>query len=137
MSALMKPKKITLKTLDGEFKEFTLHRLPATLGREIAYQYLACNMPKIGNYDLSKELCNKMLGFVTVVIGDSEVAALTSDDLINNHCPDWEILSQLEDAMLDYNTSFLAGGKASIFSKILDRSITLLGTVILTDSSER
>lgn len=133
---LLKPKKVSIKSLDGVDCNFTIHRLPATLGREIAYQYLPANMPKVGDYAKSKELSDKMLAYVCADI-NGDLVPLVGDDLINNHCHDWEVMSKLEDVMLDYNTSFLADGKGSIFSRIFERSMTLLGTVILTDSSEQ
>ena len=125
--ALLKPKKVTLKDLDGNEHDFTLHRLPALLGREIAYQYIGANMPRMGDYKLSLELNAKLMAHVTKNIGEID-QPLNTPELIDNHTVDWELLSSLEDAMLDYNSSFLANGKDSIFSTICERSLMWLIT---------
>ena len=129
---------MSLKDLDGVDREYTIHRLPATLGREIAYQWLNANMPHVGDYKLSKELSNKMMAHVTVQIGDENPKSqpLDSDELINNHAPDWEVLSKLEDEMFSYNTSFLAEGKGSIFSTICDATIRYVVTRMSTRLSD-
>ena len=137
---LLKPKKIELKDLDGKMHEYTIHRLPATLGREIAYQYIGANAPRVGNYELSVELNAKLMAHVTKKIGDLD-QPLNTPELIDNHIPDWELGSALEDAMFNYNSSFLAGGKASIFSKICEQSlmwcITQMSTVLSDPSSDQ
>jgi len=124
---LLKPKEVELKDLDGVTHTYTIHRLPALLGREIGYQFIGANMPRVGDYELSVELNSKLMAHVTKKIGDLE-QPLNTPELIENHVPDWELLSSLEDAMLDYNTSFLAQGKDSIFSTICERSLMWLIT---------
>ena len=131
---LIKPRKFTIETIDGEELEFTIHRLPATVGREIAYQYLSANLPAVGKYEVSKQLRDKLMSYVTVQINDTQVA-LTSDELIDNHCRDWETADKVEDEMLKYNTSFLADGKGSIFSILCQAAVKAWLTPISMESS--
>lgn len=133
-SVLIKPKEITVTDLDGEEHDFKIHRLPATIGREVAYQYMQANMPALGNYEKSAELFQKLMAHVTKKIGGDWVP-LDSPDLIDNHTVDWQMGSQLEDAMIRYNTDFLPDGKASIFSAICQAAVKAYLTPITTDSS--
>lgn len=132
---MIKPQEITVKSQDGVELKFTIHKLPATLGREIAYQYIQANMPAVGNYEKSKELRDKLMAHVTVKIGD-EVTPLNTDDLIDNQCHDWETADKVEEEMLKYNTSFLPDGKGSIFSAICQAAVKAYLTPISTDLSE-
>ena len=117
---LIKPKVVVIIDPDGKEKTFTISRLPATVGREIAYQFLPANLPGTANYTLSKELSDKMMSHVTVKTGDIDIP-LNSDALINAHTGHWEVLSKLEDKMLEYNTSFLADDKSTSLTTIVRR----------------
>ena len=81
----------------------------------------------MGDYKLSLELNAKLMAHVTKNIGEID-QPLNTPELIDNQTVDWELLSSLEDAMLDYNSSFLANGKDSIFSTICERSLMWLIT---------
>lgn len=133
---LIKPEELKVTTLDGVELTFTIHRLPSTVGREIAYQYLQANMPAVGNYEKSKELRDKLMSYVTVKIGDIETP-LSSDELIDNQCHDWQTADKIEDAMLRYNCDFLAEGKASIFSMLCQAAVKAYLTPISIPSSEQ
>ena len=130
----IKPKPVTVSTQDGEELEFTIHRLPSTIGIDIAYQYMQANMPAVGNYKKADELRKLLMSHVTKDINGDQTP-LDSDDLLNNHCPDWEVISQLEDAMISYNTSFLEDGKGSIFSRLCQAAVKAYLTPISTELS--
>lgn len=132
---MIKPEEIQVTTQDDVELTFKIHRLPATLGREIAYQYLNANLPAVGSYEKSKELRDMLLSHVTVQIGDLETP-LDSDELIDNQCHDWQTADKLEDAMLRYNCDFLPEGKASIFSMLCQAAVKAYLTPISTQSSE-
>lgn len=117
---LIDPKEITIKYEEEEYK-FNISKLPATVGREIISKYPIANMPKIGDYAVSQETMFKLMKYVERVYAD-RVQPLTNETLINNHVPSWEILTQIEFAMIEYNCSFFRNGKALDFLK---KSISL------------
>ena len=110
---LIKPKVVQVKDADGEEHEFTISRLPAIAGREVLAKYPLANMPKTGDYEVSREAMQLMMGHVGKTLENGELVLLKSQALINNHVPDGEALIRLEIEMLRYNTSFFgnAGGQ--------------------------
>ena len=62
---------------------------------------------------------------------------LETRDLINNHCPSFETIIQLEAQMIDYNTSFFHDGKGLTFFQRLEALATEKITGILTVLSDR
>lgn len=114
MAALLKPKTVTVTSLDGEEKDFIISRLPATVGREIVAQYPLAALPKIGDYAVNEAMALKMMAYVAVAGVEPELR-LTTKVLVDNHATDWEMLFQLERAMLAYNTSFFGKEGLSTF----------------------
>ena len=57
----------------------------------------------------------RMMCFVEVVQSDGKTLALTTQALVDNHCPDWEVLVKIEAAMMEYNCSFFENGGLSNF----------------------
>lgn len=108
---MLYPKPLELRTSAGTEKTFILHKLPATVGREIVAKYPVANLPKLGDYGVSEATMLKLLGYVGVQIGDrAEPLMLTTRALVDNHAEDWETLARLEWAMLEYNCSFFENG---------------------------
>ena len=115
---LIKPKQIEVQDIDGNPLFFTISRLPALAGREVATQYVTSMFPKIGSYELNETLCIEMLSYTNALKGDIEVE-LASVELINQHTIDWEGLRALEREMIAYNTHFLVDGNDLTFSNLL------------------
>lgn len=111
---MLHPKPLELRTAAGVEKTFILHKLPATVGREIVAKYPVANLPKLGDYGVSEATMLKLVGYVGVQIDDRDgPLMLTTRALVDNHAEDWETLARLEWAMLEYNCSFFANGVRS------------------------
>lgn len=132
---LLQPKEIEING-----KTYRISKFPATVGREIIAKYPVSNMPKIGDYQVSEEIMVKLMSFVEVVAGDRSIRLMTRE-LINNHVPDWEALTQLEWEMLQYNCSFLTNGKSLSFleklAHLAEQKISEMLTASLGKSSVR
>ena len=114
---LIEPKEIVIKDI-----KFNISKLPATVGREIIAKYPVAMIPKIGDYRVSEETMIKMMAYVERIRDDGTPIALVNKALIDNHVPDWEVLAQLEFAMIEYNCSFFGNGKGLAF---LEKFISL------------
>jgi hypothetical protein len=125
---MIKEKEVELKNQDGVSKTFILSRLPAVPMREIMAKYPVSNIPKLGDYEVSKEVMTLLLSFVGVrVEGRDEPLLLNTIALINNHVDDAEQLLRLEYAMLEYNTSFFGqGGASNFFAGLLKKHLPLI-----------
>ena len=129
------------KEIEINGRKYILHKLPAIAGREIITQYPIANIPKIGSYETSQELMQKLLSYVTVKLENGNEIALETASLIENHVPDAITLMKLEKAMLQYSFDFLADGEISKFLdlvlKVADRQITKMLTLVLQQSSDQ
>ena len=106
------------KEIEVNGKIYRISKFPATVGREIVAKYPVSNMPKLGDYKVSEEVMLKLMSYVEVVLPERSIR-LSTQELVNNHVPDWETLAQLEWEMLSYNCSFLTNGKSlSFFEKL-------------------
>lgn len=121
---------------DGGTKSFIIHKFDAISGREIVTQYPTSGLPKLGDYKTNEDIMFKMMCFVKVKTGDTEVT-LNSRDLVNNHVPDWETLMRLEAALMEYNCSFFRNGKISNFLGDLAEKAPELILSMLTTLSEQ
>ena len=126
---LIQPKEVSFKYNDGEKdieKKYFISKFPAIAGREIVAKYPLSNLPKLGDYDISVEAMLKLMSYVTAVTTDGSEVALTTQSLIDNHIPDWEVLIKLEAAMLEYNCSFFGNGKALLSLETLKKQAVKL-----------
>lgn len=121
---------------NGEPRSFIIHKFDAISGREIVTQYPISGMPKIGEYKVNEEIMFKLMAFVSVRTGETKIA-LQTRELIKQHVPDWETLARLEWAVMEYNCSFFANGKASSFLDDLLTNIPASITSILIHLSEQ
>jgi len=126
---MIEPKEIEL---DG--RKYVISKLPATVGREIITQYPISNIPKVGDYKASKELMLKLMSYVAVNI-DGQELRLTTEDLINNHVRNGEVLISLEKEMFAYNFDFFTNGNLSSFLGTLEKVAGEKVTEILTTLS--
>lgn len=118
MADLIKPKEVEIKDCDGNVKTFIISRIPAVPMREVMAKYPVSNIPKLGEYQASKEVMGLLMSYVAVRVGEEgneREIQLTNTALINNHVPDAESLLRIEYAMLQYNTSFFGQGDLSNF----------------------
>jgi hypothetical protein len=128
------------KEIDINGKTYRISKFPATVGREIVAKYPVSNMPKLGDYKVSEEVMLKLMSYVETVLPERSIR-LSTQELVNNHVPDWEVLAQLEWEMLSYNCSFLTNGKSlSFFEKLAhlaEQKISEILTASLGKSSAR
>lgn len=133
MAELIKPKVVKLKNIDGEEKEFIISRLPAVPMREIMAKYPVSNIPKLGEYQASKDAMLLLLSHVAVEVGDdARQQRLSTLALIDNHVDDGEQLLRLEFAMLEYNTSFFGkGGSSSFLEGLIQKYLPLIISTLM------
>jgi len=123
------------KPIEIEGKNFILSKFPAIQGREIVAKYPLSAMPKLGDYAVNEETMLKLMAFVGVPRDSGEPLMLTTRGLIDNHCKSWEVLAQLEMAMLEYNCSFFGNGKGSTFLEAITQKAQQFLIKTLTDLS--
>ncbi len=131
---MLQPKPFEVETQSGERKTYILHKFPAIQGREIIAKYPVSLMPKLGDYGVNEETMLKLMAFVGVERQGGEAPLmLTTRALVDNHVPDWETLARIEFAMIEYNCSFFANGKASTLSSAIAAKAQALLSQMLTD----
>lgn len=136
--ALIKPKTVMVADSDGNEKPFIISKIPAVDAREVLAKYPTSNLPKVGDYDTSREAMLIMMKYVAVEIdGRDEPLCLTTQSLIDNHVEDGEQLMRLEMQMLGYNTSFFGKGGNSDFLEGLIRKYLPLIIQTATDSLQQ
>lgn len=109
---MLYPQEFRTKTQAGDERVYILSKLPAIAGREIVAKYPLSAMPKLGDYEVNEATMLKLMAFVGVPREGAEPLLLTTRALVDNHLPDWETLARVELAMLEYNVSFFASGRA-------------------------
>jgi hypothetical protein len=118
MADLLEPKEITVTTLNGMERTYTISKFPAVAGRSIVANYSLSSLPKVGDYAANEVTMLQLMCYVGVTIEKTgTLLLLKSADLINNHVPDWETLAKIEFEMIRYNTSFFDKGKVLSFFK--------------------
>lgn len=131
---LLQPKEVQVKLPNGGEKTYVISKFPATVGREIISKYPVANMPKLGDYKVSEDVMLLLMSHVAVKQENGNLK-LSTKDLVNNHVPDWEVLTRLEGLMMEYNCSFFENGQASIFLQGFAQKAQEWITRILTTSS--
>ena len=134
MADLLYPEEFSVSSQAGESRTYILSKFPTVAGREIVAGYPLTGIPKIGEYKANEEIMLKLMSYVAVQIGDSQVR-LSTRALIDNHVPDWETLARIEMAMMEKNCSFFANGRASAFLQGIAQKAQALITKTLTDLS--
>lgn len=132
---LIEPKEVELEGIT-----YRVGKFPAVTGREIITKYPISNLPKIGDYGVSQEIMLKLMAHVERVNPDGSAVRLSTEALVNNHVPSWEVLVKLEAAALEHNCSFFQNGKTSAFLEKLgvlaQRKATEILTGLLRTSSQ-
>ena len=125
------------KDIEINGKIYTISKFTAIEGREIVTQYLASGVPKLGDYKRNEELMLKLMKYVGVDNGNGGHLMLTTSALVNNHVEDWEALTKVEMAMMEYNCSFFQNGRVSTFLNDAAQKAPQWISKILTALSER
>ena len=129
---LNEPKDFEVVSSSGKTVKVILSKIPAIAGREIVTQYPVTGAPKIGNYEENQKLMIKLLSYVAIRSGDVQIR-LSSEDLINNHLPNAEVLLRVEKEMLAYNFDFFPLGEISSSLKTITQNAPEWITKTLTD----
>ena len=128
---LLEPKEVPVPLQSGGEKLFTISKFPAVDGREIIAAYPVANLPKIGDYGVSKATMLKLMSYVAVKTPAGTLLPLTTEALVNNHVPDWEALVNLEMQMLEYNTSFFEHGLLpGLLDRLLEKAAPMLSRIL-------
>ncbi len=133
----LEPEEIEIELAGGGTKTFIISKFPAVSGREIISQYPISGIPKLGDYKTNEEIMMKIMSFVAVKTSAGPAIKLTTRELVNNHVPSWEDLARIEWAMMEFNTSFLADGRASSFFDDLGAKLPSLISSMLTPLLEQ
>jgi hypothetical protein len=110
MAELIEPKETEING-----RTFVISKFNAVDGREIITQYPLSGMPKLGDYKTNEGLMLKIMSFAEAKTESGINIRLSTKELVNNHCGDWETLIKLEWEMIQYNCSFFQDGKSADF----------------------
>lgn len=121
---LIQAKKVTVTDSDGNARDYYIGKYPAIAGREILAKYPLSNMPKLADYEVSRETMIKLMSFVAVELEDGRMQTLKTEALIDNHVNDSEALLRLEIASLEYNVSFFGNAGVKSFRDYLLKTAT-------------
>lgn len=122
---LLKPKTVTVKTMDGDVKTVIISRLPGLVQREVMAKYPTSALPKIGDYATNEEMALKMLSYCEVETSAGTKVRLTTRDLIQNHLEDFRAIGSVEMEVVKYNFDFFGLGNGS-------HSLPDLGRAVIT-----
>ena len=118
MSDLIEPKDLEINDQSGKPRHYRIGKLPYLAGgREVCSQYLTTAAPKVGDYPRNEELARKLLSYVAVLLQDGTELRLKTDELINNHIPDFVTGARLEKEALEHNLGFSVIGKLQEYRK--------------------
>lgn len=140
MADFLDPTELVLTDDSGKEHKYILSKFPAVQGREIIAKYPTGMLPKIGDYAVSEEIMLKLMRFVAVESNGTRIP-LTTQALVDNHVPSWEVLAQIEMAMMEKNCSFfrkgtLSASLADIAQKSLQKILEIV-TPLSASSSQQ
>ncbi len=131
---LIEPKDIEIVSeQSGDTKSFVISKVPAIPMYKIVAKLPTTAIPKIGDFDEHEQTYMKLLSYAAVRNGEN-LLPLKTEQLINAHTGDWEVMGKLIAAMLENNVSFFANGKTSTFLAESITQVIALITKTLTDS---
>lgn len=137
----LKPKEVEIEDkVANEKNMYVISKIPAFEAVSIFDQELPAlvvNMLKINNLsrDRIKELTLNIMKYVAIK-KDDRLIPLTTEALIDNHCPSFETVNELLKQMINYNTSFFKDGKGLNFLQKLEALATEKITKILIQWSD-
>ena len=131
MTVFLKPKRYETKDMDGMPLVVTLHRFPATKGREILVKYPVALLPKVSVYKDSEDVMLELMKYITIDTDNGPVA-LETLALVDNHTRDAQTCIKIENAMMGYNFGFFQNGRISTF--LIEFARTMLGKIFETST---
>lgn len=133
---LIEPEELVIKDKSGNDRVYILSDFDAVNGREIVALYPTSNLPKVGDYAVSKATMFKLMSYVAVPMPNGQPPLrLSTEALINNHVPTSEMLAKIEWAMMVKNCSFFRDGRSLDFFDNLAQVFLQKLTEMLTLSS--
>ena len=118
MVANLEPKIVTIKDGSGNEAEYVIFKFPAVHGQEIieslAPSAIANLFPKLANRANNKQIRQELISYAAVRREGVDIH-LINETLVNQHVKDWEALTKLQYAIVQYNSSFLQKGQISNF----------------------
>lgn len=138
VSALLKPKKIMIKDMDGEERHFVIHRIPALWTMAIADAFIQSSIPKISSPYEKEAVTRCMLRFVTIDVAGTMVNMDSCPSISDNHLgTGFDVLQQLLNEIIKYNTNFFPDGVPSVYEIVMERlteSVLFAAGMTLSDS---
>lgn len=131
---LIKPKEIELKDLDGNTHKFIISRFNALDGYELISNFPKTMFNKGESFKDHKEVLIKIFSHVEAFKQDGNTIRLTSEALINNHIPDYELLMKILKEVGTYNSSFLGNVNGLSIIDQIKTKLPTLAQKILMDS---
>jgi len=119
---LIKPEPFILQDENGKDIKFILSNFPAVEGVEIVSTFPMSALPKIGDLAMFQGVMLKIMGYVAVESNGVQIR-LSTKDLVNNHCQDWETYIKVIWKMMEKNCSFFRDGRGCDFFESLTQMI--------------
>jgi len=119
---LLKPKQITLVDGDGVSRTYHLGRMDCLTGLEIVSRFITSGIPKLGEWNTSKDMILKAMQYVAIELPDgttTRLQRLLSESAVTNHIPSWEMLIVVFKEVMEHNSYFFSSGKASSLVEVL------------------
>ena len=130
---MLDPKEVTIEDRNGKEHHYVVGRLPyGAGGREVCSQYISTALPKVGNYAENEKIAKIMLKHVAIILDDGKQLRLSTDELVNNHIPDFITGIKLEVEALEHNAGFSVAGKVQEYQQQWEQDIPAFIMKILT-----
>lgn len=95
-----------MKELPLSGKTYFLGEFPPTVGRKLIVGYSLSALNKAHSYAKNEDCMTELMSYVSVEV-DGEMVALGTQELINQHVPDWFTLVQIEFETIKHNSIFM------------------------------
>jgi hypothetical protein len=86
----------------------------------------------VGNYAENEKIAKIMLKHVAIILDDGKQLRLSTDELVNNHIPDFITGIKLEVEALEHNAGFSVAGKVQEYQQQWEQDIPAFIMKILT-----
>jgi hypothetical protein len=134
MFDLINPKEITLFDRQGKERTYIISEIDCWTSQEIVARYAGSMLPKVGDFEITEQMAQKIMGYVAIPQKDKPPLRLQTVELIKNHVPDLRTLSALQIEMARYNWDFFLPEDLSSFWGRIKMVVTTWITEIMTDS---
>lgn len=132
---LIKEEIFELLDEDGKKHTYLLSNFDAIAGRHIVSQYPMTALPNVGAYAENEKLMVKLMSYVAVPMPNGDKLRLSTEELVRNHVPHFEMLAKIEIKMMEKNCSFFRDGRSLNFLDTIAQVFTKKLLEILTPSS--